>query len=149
MPGGHGLREATSEDEQDRVAREFAEEIGGRPPRERSLLAQILGWSYILTGFGLAVVTMRETGLDGLLTFERLGRGLAVAAYVTVGVAVDNEKDWAIWPALALSTGTVYAMGPAALEGQPLHALAALAHLALIVALPLHRWLDGPPERPT
>lgn len=134
---GHGLRRATSEQEQDRAVETFQHEIGGDPPGERSLVPQILGWSYILTGFGLGLVTIRETAAAGTATWPVLLRGLAVAVYVAVGVAVDADKDWAIWPALATSAATLGVLGPAALEAQPRAALACLVHAVLLAAVPL------------
>lgn len=143
---GHGVRRATAEQEQDRAVETFQHEIGGDPPGERSLVPQILGWSYILTGFGLGLVTIRETAAAGTVTWPVLLRGLAVAVYVAVGVAVDADKDWAIWPALATSVVTLAVLGPAALDARPLPALACLVHATLLLAVPIDRLLRDRPE---
>lgn len=149
MPAAqHGTQEATPEQERAKVLEEFRTELGGTPPGERSIVPQILGWSYHLTALGLAVVTIRTTALAGEITLPGVRNALAVAAYVVVGVAVDAEKPWAPWPAMAMSAATLWVLGPEALAGQPVAALTAVAHAILLVAVPAW-WLRGrTPEQP-
>lgn len=144
----YGTRHATREDEQDQHVDAFRRELSGDPPGDRSLVRQFLGWSYLLTAIGLALVTLRQAATSLDLAWPLIRNTLGIALHGTIGIAVDADKDWAIWPALALSAATLWFTRAPALAGNPLATMAALAHVVLLAALPLDRFLRGRPKRP-
>ncbi len=143
----HGTREATADQTREKAVREFTAEIGGDPPGERPLIPQLIGWSYHLTAIGLAIVTLRESLLAGSIDLATARNALAVGLFVWVGFLVDNEKQLALWPGIALSGATVYTLGPGALDGDVLHAAGAITHAILLLALPAW-WLTRNPQQP-